>query len=95
MSNYHVARDFVERHIHEHKDLHGDEINRVISVTTRQQLEENEVTKKWRNNKFNVKMCRYSYNLLISFLQQSKFMGILGLVNQYLHLKGILFSSDN
>jgi transcription initiation factor TFIID subunit 5 len=51
-------------------------------------MNENELVVNFRNNKFSVKMCKYSFELLLCFLQDNKFMLILRLMNQYITIHG-------
>jgi transcription initiation factor TFIID subunit 5 len=51
-------------------------------------MKENELANLFRNNKFNLKMCNYSFELLLSYLHEMKFMMILSIVNQYLNITG-------
>jgi hypothetical protein len=48
-----------------------------------------QVAQKFRKFKSPVRMCRYSANLLVAFLEQPKMTLLLGLANQYLDIKGI------
>ncbi len=103
---------FLQKHLVEHEDLHLDEIQRLQAVTSKQQIEENQVmpaattttittscsdhrrcgvqvAQKFRKFKSPVRMCRYSANLLVAFLEQPKMTLLLGLANQYLDIKGI------
>ncbi|KAL6064870.1 LisH domain-containing protein [Balamuthia mandrillaris] len=86
------AKEFMRDHQHEHMELHADELVRFQSVTTPGQLEENDLVRKFRTFKYNVKLCNYSYELLIGFLQQASFMLLLGIVNQYLNVN--VFSGE-
>jgi hypothetical protein len=72
-------KDFEERNL--------NEMIRLSSITTPQHLEENDLAKTLRRNKFTLRICSYSFELFISFLQQSNYMIILALTNQYLDLK--------
>lgn len=52
----------------------------------------------FRSNKFNVTLSAYSFELLLNFLNDARFMLLLSIVNQYLSIKvvqgryGLLFS---
>jgi hypothetical protein len=122
-----AAMGFLQKHLVEHEDLHLDEIQRLQAVTSKQQIEENQVTllfsctssllrracvrwwlvlttttvvrlqvaQKFRKFKSPVRMCRYSANLLVAFLEQPKMTLLLGLANQYLDIKGSVTPSSS
>jgi transcription initiation factor TFIID subunit 5 len=80
------ARQFMAAHKEDHEDKYGNEINRLQAITTVDHMKENELANLFRNNKFNLKMCNYSFELLLSYLHEMKFMMILSIVNQYLNI---------
>jgi len=45
----------------------------------------------FRSGKFHLKMSSYSFELLISFLQENNLMLMLKLINQYLDIEGFFF----
>ncbi len=51
-----------------------------------------QMAQKFRKYKYLVKLCRYSADLLIAFIEQPKMNLLLGLVNQYIDIKGGLMS---
>lgn len=50
-------------------------------------VNENELAVMFRNNKFNVTLSAYSFELLLNFLNDARFMLLLSIVNQYLSIK--------
>lgn len=71
----------------DHQEFHEDELKRLRGVNTPAHVNENELSIMFRNNKFNVTLSAYSFELLLNFLNDSRFMLLLSIVNQYLSIK--------
>ena len=84
------ARLFLEIYRGEHEANFSGDIARLVCVVEPKQLAENELALMFRNNKYCVRLCNYSFELFISFLQESKLIHILKIVNQYLNVQGKL-----
>jgi hypothetical protein len=56
----------------EHIALHGSDIQQISSVTTRAQIDDNERTRLYRRNRWDIVMCSISFELLSSFLQDNE-----------------------
>ena len=82
------SRTFLETFKAEHESIFGSEISRLVCVVEPQQVEENELAQMFRQNKYSVRLCNYSFELFISFLQESKLMHLLKIVNHYLNIQG-------
>jgi transcription initiation factor TFIID subunit 5 len=80
------AKTFLNKFRSDHLDKHNSEINSLSGITTPENLKEDDLANTWRQNKFIVKMSSYSYELLISFLHESKLTLILSIINQYIKL---------
>jgi transcription initiation factor TFIID subunit 5 len=83
----------------DHLEQHGNEINRLVGVLNPDMLNDNEVAKEMLQGKYVVKMSRYSFELLLSFLQDNKFIHLLRIMNERVEIQGIslycfLISSD-
>ena len=85
------AFQFFESYKSDHLEEHGPEIQRLSALTDPIHLNENELATNFRNNKYSVKMCKYSFELLLCFLQDNKFMLILRLMNQFITIHGIFY----
>ena len=81
------AHNFFEGYKDEHMEEHSQEIERLGGITDPAHVQENELVQAFRTNKFGVKMCKYSFELLLCFLQDNKFMLILRLMNQYVKIE--------
>lgn len=84
------AKTFLEAFGKEHAEVHGDELRRLSSVVDGLHLQQNELVLSFRDNKYGVGMCKYSFELLLSFLQDNRFMLIIRLINQYITIQGKL-----
>lgn len=82
-----LARAFMDRFKGDHMEAHASEIQQISCIITPQHLHSNQTTKMFRNAKYNISMCSYSFELLVSFLQQAQFMLLLSIINQYLNIK--------
>ncbi|KAJ3001004.1 Transcription initiation factor TFIID subunit 5 [Globomyces sp. JEL0801] len=85
------ASQFYEQHHTDHLEDHPTQIQRLKGVTDPIHMAENELVVNFRNNKYGVRMSKYSFELLLCFLQDNKFMLILRLMNQYITIQA---SSD-
>jgi transcription initiation factor TFIID subunit 5 len=81
------AKRFLDAHKEEYDHRYAAEIIRLQSITTPEHLKENELACLFRNNKFNVKMCTYSFELMLGYLHEMKFMLLLSLINQYINIR--------
>eukprot|EP00741_Cyanophora_paradoxa_P005686 tig00000903_g5513.t1 len=81
------AHDFLAKCREEHEHGHGIELHALQAVNDRQHLEENEIAYNLRTEKASVRMCQYSYNLLLAFLHQSRLMLIVSILNQHVDIR--------
>eukprot|EP00771_Trimastix_marina_P001690 gnl/Trimastix_PCT/2781.p1 GENE.gnl/Trimastix_PCT/2781~~gnl/Trimastix_PCT/2781.p1 ORF type:complete len:655 (+),score=178.70 gnl/Trimastix_PCT/2781:56-2020(+) len=80
------AQRFVARYRSEHR-VHSDEIEKIIALSTPQLLQESELPLLFLKNKYMVRMCQYSFDLLVSYLHSTKSLMILAIVNQHLDIQ--------
>eukprot|EP00698_Gefionella_okellyi_P011185 TRINITY_DN2939_c0_g1_i1.p1 TRINITY_DN2939_c0_g1~~TRINITY_DN2939_c0_g1_i1.p1 ORF type:complete len:632 (+),score=114.79 TRINITY_DN2939_c0_g1_i1:172-1896(+) len=80
------AKQFMERHRARHEASFGEELQNLTAVG-KEQVAENELASLYRKNKYNIRMSSYSFELLISFLQDMKYMLLLRIVNQYINIQ--------
>lgn len=66
---------------------HGLDLQKLKSVTDQAHLSDNPLVLSFRQNKYALIMSKYSFELLLSFLQDNKFMLILRLMNQYITIQ--------
>lgn len=60
---------------------------RLKSISDNVQLKENTLASNYRNNKYNLTMSAYSFQLLINFLQENNFFILLKILNQYINIR--------
>lgn len=60
---------------------------RLKSISDSVQLKENSLASTYRNNKYNLTMSAYSFQLLINFLQENNFFVLLKILNQYINIR--------
>ena len=77
----------MERFRGDHSEIYQGDIQRLSAVASPAHMKENELVQIFRANKFNLRLASYSYELLISYLQDNHLMLILKIVNQYLNIQ--------
>lgn len=82
-----VAHKFFEKFKDEFKLQHGDELTKLKGLTDSSQLKENSVATIYRNNKYNLTMSAYSFQLIVNFLQENNMFLLLKILNQYLNIR--------
>lgn len=84
---FRIARQFFDLHKAEYADPYSNDIKALGAITEPHHVKENELASLFRENKYTIAMSSYAFELLVSFLQDSKFMTLLKYVNQYLNIK--------
>jgi WD40 associated region in TFIID subunit, NTD2 domain len=74
----------------EFEQLHGDEMERLSNIHDAGQLKDNAFAAIFKSNKFNVCMSAYSFQLLISFLQEQKSFLFIKIINQYVKIRSTI-----
>ncbi|KAI8917088.1 WD40-repeat-containing domain protein [Powellomyces hirtus] len=80
------AKSFIDSFKSDHTEFYGQDVQRLSAVTEPHHATENELAQTYRSNRFNVQMSRYSFELLLSYLQDNKFMLILRIVNEHISI---------
>lgn len=60
---------------------------RLKSINDSFQMKENTLASTYRNNKYNLTMSAYSFQLLINFMQENSFFILLKILNQYINIR--------
>ncbi|GAM18992.1 hypothetical protein SAMD00019534_021670, partial [Acytostelium subglobosum LB1] len=81
------AFELMEKLGPEHEDYYDEDLKLLRGIRNYEHLKENELASTFRNNSWNLKMCAYSFELLMSFLHESKFILIISIINQYFNIK--------
>jgi len=78
---------FLSKYKKEHEEFHDAEIKAIISIKTPEQLEQSEIAQKFLQTKYPVRLCTNSFDLLIAYLMEHKFMLILAIINQHVDIR--------
>ncbi|GBG86240.1 hypothetical protein CBR_g41144, partial [Chara braunii] len=81
------ARAFFQAYREDHERLHIRDLQKLEGVTCPSHLQETDLAKTFLENKVNVKLCQYSFQLLLTFLHGSDCMLLLGIVNEHINLQ--------
>jgi transcription initiation factor TFIID subunit 5 len=81
-----LAKKFFEKFKADHMELHSQDIQKLSSLMMPMHLKENDLAVRFRQNKFNLKMCEYSFKLLMSFLQDNGFVLLLRIINEHINI---------
>lgn len=90
-----LATAFFDAFKDEHREEHGVEIDRLATISDPAHIKDNELVVNLRQNKYGLVMSKYSFELLLCFLQDNKFMLILRLMNQYITIEGTVLVWDD
>jgi transcription initiation factor TFIID subunit 5 len=77
------ASQFMLSHLDEVEADHRDEVYKLLVVQTPDHLKENEVAQLWLQNRYKLSMSSFSYDLLMSFLQEQNFLLIRTMINEH------------
>ncbi|KAI9330954.1 WD40-repeat-containing domain protein [Obelidium mucronatum] len=81
------ARHFMETYRKDHMDMHSLDVTRLASIMTSDQVKSNELAIQFMTNRYTVRMSRYAFELLLSFLQDNKFMLLTRLLNRHVTIR--------
>ncbi|KAJ1907313.1 Transcription initiation factor TFIID subunit 5 [Coemansia sp. IMI 209127] len=83
------ASEFMELYSSDHKVFHSKDIGVMATLKTKHHVEENELAKLYRENKYGIRMTRVGFELLLSFLQDHHYTLLMRTVNQHLNIRTI------
>ena len=78
------AAELLERFRPDHEEQHGQYVKSLSKITLPEHVKEDKLAQLYRENKSNVKLSAYAWELLLSFLHSSKTLLLLGLINERL-----------
>ncbi|KAG5518166.1 hypothetical protein PMAC_003352 [Pneumocystis sp. 'macacae'] len=84
------AKQFFSTYSSEHEVLHGYDIRQMSYITLPEHIEENELVKLYRQNKYKITMWRTAFDLMLHFLFENESNGgaiIMRLLNQHVETK--------
>ncbi|KAJ2610547.1 Transcription initiation factor TFIID subunit 5 [Coemansia sp. RSA 1804] len=83
------AAEFMELYSKDHDVFHSKDIGVLAALKTKEHVEENELAKLYRKNKYCIRMTRVGFELLLSFLQDHHYTLLMRTVNQHLNIRTI------
>ncbi|KAK3134221.1 hypothetical protein QOZ80_6AG0546510 [Eleusine coracana subsp. coracana] len=78
------ARSFFHTFREDHEVMHSRDLQKLEGVLSPSHLEEMELARSLRQNKFKIKLCEYSYELLLQYLQKTQALVMLGIINEHI-----------
>ncbi|KAK0571240.1 hypothetical protein LWI29_012996 [Acer saccharum] len=81
------ARTFFNTFREDHEMLHLRDLQKLEGVLSPSHLEEMEFAHSLRHNKVNIKICQYSYELLLQYLHKTQSTTMLGIVNERINFQ--------
>ncbi|CAK9270407.1 unnamed protein product [Sphagnum jensenii] len=81
------ARLFFQTFREDHDTLHLRDLHKLEGVLSPQHLQESELAVAFRENKINIRMCQYSFELLLQYLHSTDSMLMLGIVNEHINIQ--------
>ncbi|OMO61582.1 hypothetical protein CCACVL1_23405 [Corchorus capsularis] len=81
------ARAFFNAFREDHELMHSRDLQKLEGVLTQSHLEEMEFARSLRQNKVNIKICQYSYDLLLQYLHKTQSTAMLGVINEHINFR--------
>ncbi|GAB4846727.1 Transcription initiation factor TFIID subunit 5 [Ancistrocladus abbreviatus] len=81
------ARAFFNTFREDHETLHLRDLQKLEGVLSPTHLEEMEFAHSLRQSKVNIKMCKYSYELLLQYLHNTQSITMLGVINEHINFQ--------
>ncbi|XP_027355816.1 transcription initiation factor TFIID subunit 5 isoform X2 [Abrus precatorius] len=81
------ARNFFTTFREDHEMMHLRDLQKLEGVLSPTHLEEMEFAHALRQSKFNIKICEYSYELLLQHLHSTQSTTILGIINEHINFQ--------
>ena len=80
-----LAREFFEKYKGQ-QEGREDDLNELTTITTKEALQLNSTFSHFRSNKYVIRMCKDSFNCLLSHLQDNSHVLLLNLINLHLYV---------
>ncbi|XP_071737396.1 transcription initiation factor TFIID subunit 5-like [Rutidosis leptorrhynchoides] len=78
------AREFFSSFREDHEMMHSRDLTKLEGVLSPSHLEEMEFAHSLRQSKVNIKICQYSYELLLQYLHKTQSITMLGIINEHI-----------
>ena len=82
-----AAKSFFAKYEEEYKSEHPDEMRILAGVSLPDHVNNNALCKSYMEQRRVVRMCHYSFELLVSFLHRQDAMFLLAVLNQHFHFE--------
>ncbi|XWS70494.1 hypothetical protein CRYUN_Cryun03dG0052800 [Craigia yunnanensis] len=79
------ARTFFNAFREDHELMHSRGLQKLEGVLSQSHLEEMEFARSLRQSKVNIKICQYSYDLLLQYLHKTQSTAMLGVINEHIN----------
>lgn len=84
MCAFALATEFLLSHLSEVGQEHKDEVHRLLVIQTAEQMANSDLAQLWLTNKYKLSMSSFSYELLMTFLQDHNYMLLRTMLNEHL-----------
>uniref|UniRef100_A0A5B7C3A7 Putative transcription initiation factor TFIID subunit 5 n=1 Tax=Davidia involucrata TaxID=16924 RepID=A0A5B7C3A7_DAVIN len=81
------ARNFFNSFREDHEMMHLRDLQKLEGVLSPSHLEEMEFAHSLRQSKVNIKICQYSYELLLQYLHKTQSITMLGIINEHINFQ--------
>ncbi|KAF2574094.1 hypothetical protein F2Q70_00000400 [Brassica cretica] len=81
------ARSFFNSFRRDHEMIHLRDLQKLEGVLVPSHLEEMEFARSLRQSKVNIKICQYSYDLLLQYLHRTESTLMLGIINEHINFQ--------
>lgn len=81
------ARAFFNSFREDHEMMHLRDLQKLEGVLSPSHLEEMEFAHSLRQSKVNIKICQYSYDLLLQYLHKTQSITMLGIINEHINFQ--------
>ncbi|KAH1067275.1 hypothetical protein J1N35_032262 [Gossypium stocksii] len=81
------ARTFFKAFREDHELMHSHDLQKLEGVLSQSHLEEMEFARSLRQSKVNIKICQYSYDLLLQYLHKTQSTAMLGVINEHINFQ--------
>ncbi|KAL6345464.1 hypothetical protein AAG906_017184 [Vitis piasezkii] len=88
------ARNFFNSFREDHEMMHLRDLQKLEGVLSPSHLEEMEFAHSLRQSKVSIKICQYSYELLLQYLHKTQSITMLGVINEHINFKPASISDD-
>ena len=81
------ARDFLNAFKDQHVEQHAADVQRLAAIDP-QHVKDSDLVTSYRSNRYNIRMCSYSFELLMEFCLERHYLVLLRLMNQFMNIQG-------